>query len=350
MKVTTNYTNWRRNMKLGLLTGVIGNHSRGEAFDIAQQLGLDAVELGTGEFASDWHVGLDDLLSTPSAVEALKHDLSSRGLELSALSCHSNPLHPNPAYAQRAQDVVRKTVLAAEMLGVERICLFAGCPGTPDGGEYPNWVSTGWPTYFTELLEWQWAEKVVPFWKEHAAFAAEHHVKLAFEMHPGDCVFNMQTLLRLREACGSNVGANFDPSHLWWQLSDPLVVARELGERGMLYHVHAKDTYIDLGRTAVDGVLATTPQEDPGRSWRFATVGYGHDAVFWKELASTLRVVGYEGVLSIEHEDPLAPVMEGLERTVKLLRDALWSEPSASLSWLTDPPNLTTLELQGKTR
>lgn len=337
-------------MKLGLLTGVIGNYGRAEAFGIARELGVDAVELGTGEFASDWHVGLDEIVSSSSAVEALQQDLSSHELEISALSCHCNALHPNPVYAERALEVYRKTVVAADKLGVKQICLFAGCPGTPDGGEYPNWVSTGWPTYFTELLEWQWAEKIIPFWKEQAAFAAEHDVLLAFEMHPGDCVFNMETLLRLREACGENVGANFDPSHLWWQLADPLVVARELGELGILYHMHAKDTYIDLGRAARDGVLATTDQDDPKRSWRFATVGYGHDATFWKELVSTLRLVGYEGVLSIEHEDPLAPVMEGLERTVKFLREAIWSEPSASLAWLVDPPNLTTLEHEAAQR
>ncbi len=335
-------------MKLGLLTGVLGNHERAEAFAIAQRIGLDAVELGTGEFSSDWHVGLDEIVSDPAAVARLQDDLSTHGLELSALSCHCNALHPNAAYAERAQEVYRKTVLAAEALGAEQICLFAGCPGTPDGGEYPNWVSTGWPSYFAELLDWQWEERIVPFWKEHAAFAAEHNVRLAFEMHPGDCVYNLATLLRLREACGDNVGANFDPSHLWWQLSDPLVVVRELGDRGMLYHVHAKDTYIDVDRAARDGVLATLPHEDPNRSWRFATVGYGHDATFWKQLAATLRVVGYEGVVSIEHEDPLAPVMEGLERTVALLRDALWGEPSASLAWLTDPPNLTTLERQAQ--
>jgi sugar phosphate isomerase/epimerase len=331
-------------MKIGLLTGVIGNHERAEAFQLARELGLDAVELGTGEFASDWHVGLDRIVAEQAAVDELRRDLEANGLEISALSCHANPLHPNPAYAARAQEVFRKTVIAAERLSVAQICLFAGCPGTPDGGEYPNWVSTGWPTYFTELLDWQWSERIIPFWREHAAFAAEHGIRLAFEMHPGDCVFNLETLLRLREACGDNVGANFDPSHLWWQLSDPLVVIRELGDRGILYHVHAKDTYIDTARTARDGVLATTAQEDPRRAWRFATVGYGHDAAFWKQMVSMLRLVGYEGVLSIEHEDPLAPVLQGLQRTVTLLRDAIWTEPSASLSWLTDPPNLTSIE------
>jgi len=331
-------------MKIGLLTGVIGNHGREDAFAIAQQLGLDAVELGTGEFASDWHVGLSEIVANDGAVETLKHDLAVHDLELSALSCHCNPLHPNPQYAERAQNVYRHTVLAAELLEVEQICLFAGCPGTPDGGEYPNWVSTGWPGYFTELLEWQWSKRIIPFWKEQATFAGEHGVRLAFEMHPGDCVFNLETLLRLRDACGDNVGANFDPSHLWWQLADPLVVARELGERGILYHCHAKDTTLDLECTARNGVLATTEQTDPKRAWRFATVGYGHDATFWKQLVNVFRLVGYEGVLSIEHEDPLAPVMEGLERTVALLRDAIWTEPSAALEWLTDPPTLTTLE------
>jgi len=331
-------------VKLGLLTGVLGNKTRSEAFAVAQRLGLDCVELGSGEFSSDWHLGLDDIVNDPAAAGRLGAELSSHGLEISALSCHGNPLHPNPAYSERAVAVYRKTVLAAEILGVQQICLFAGCPGTPDGGEYPNWVSIRWPSYFNELLEWQWSERIVPFWNEQALFASEHNVRLAFEMHPGDCVFNMETLLRLRSECGENVGANFDPSHLWWQLADPLVVARELGDRGMLYHVHAKDTLLDLHNAARNGVLTLLPEDDPGRPWRFTTVGYGHDATFWKELVSILRLAGYEGVLSIEHEDPLAPVDEALERTVKFLRDAIWTEPSASLSWLVDPPSLTTLE------
>jgi sugar phosphate isomerase/epimerase len=331
-------------MKLGLLTGVLGNHDRAGAFDIAADLGLDAVELGTGEFTSDWHVGLDSIVDDPKAVEAMRNDLQSRGLEISALSCHSNPLHPNPAYAERAGAVFRKTVLAAENLGVDTIVLFAGCPGTPDGGEYPNWISCGWPGYFSELLEWQWEEKIIPFWREGAQYAADHGVRLAFEPHPGDVVFNPPGMRRLREGCGENVGVNFDPSHLWWQGMDPLVVLDELGRAGMLFHVHAKDTYIDEARARRDGLLATSDPEADGRSWRFATLGYGHDVVFWRQMASVLRTVGYEGVVSIEHEDPVAPVMEALERTVKLLREALWHEPSAELSWLTDPPALTTLE------
>jgi sugar phosphate isomerase/epimerase len=333
-------------MKLGLLTGVLGDNDREAAFDICAKLGLDAVELGTGEFSSDWHVGLDAMVDDPGHVEQMKRDLDARNLEISALSCHGNPLHPNPAYAERAGDVFRKTVLAAENLGVRNVVLFAGCPGTPDGGEYPNWVSTGWPGYFEELLEWQWEEKIIPFWTENAAWAGEHGVRLAFEPHPGDCVFNGPSMRRLRERCGENVGVNFDPSHLWWQGMDPLVVAEELGKAGMLFHVHAKDTFIDETAAARDGLLATSAPESPGRSWRFATIGWGHDVVFWRKLGAVLRSVGYDGVVSIEHEDPLAPIEEGLERSVEILRAAMWSTPSASLSWLTDPPTLTTLEKQ----
>ena len=201
------------------------------------------------------------MVDDPGAVVEMQRDLDARNLEISALSCHGNPLHPNPEYAERAGAVFRKTVIAAGKLGVRQVVLFAGCPGTPDGGEYPNWVSTGWPGYFEELLEWQWEEKIIPFWKEGAAFAAEHGVRLAFEPHPGDCVFNGPTMRRLREGCGENVGVNFDPSHLWWQGMDPLVVAEELGRAGMLFHVHAKDTYIDRAVAARDGLLATSAPE-----------------------------------------------------------------------------------------
>src|SRR5207245_2423379 len=163
------------------------DRSRVEAFDIVVELGLDAVELGAGEFVPDWHLGLDEVISDRPAAEALKKDLSSRGLILSALSCHANPLHPNPVEAKRADECFRKTVKAAEILEVDCICLFAGCPGSPDGDEYPNWVICGWPPYFLETLEWQWSERIIPYWSEAATFAAKHNIRLAFEMHTGDC-------------------------------------------------------------------------------------------------------------------------------------------------------------------
>src|SRR5581483_5873902 len=144
-------------MKLGLLTGVLGALDRASAFARVKQLGFDAVELGTGEFTTDAHAGLDRL-GEDAAVADLRADLDEAGLELSALSCHGNPLHPQEAYAARADGVLRRTIDAASALGVENVVCFSGCPGEPDG-HYPNWITTPWPGYFADLLEWQWAER-----------------------------------------------------------------------------------------------------------------------------------------------------------------------------------------------
>jgi sugar phosphate isomerase/epimerase len=332
-------------VKIGVLTAVLGDRDRQSAFAHVKALGFDAVELGTGEFTTDVHAGLDQL-TDPAAVSALQRDLSVEGLELSALSCHNNALHPQTEYAARADLVFRRTVEAASALGVENVVVFSGCPGEP-GGNYPNWVSTGWPGYFDDLLEWQWSESVIPYWTEAATFAQERGVRIAIEMHPGMVVYNLPTLLRLREACGPAVGANFDPSHLWWQGMDPLLVARELAHAGALFHIHAKDTYIDKGLVHRNGVLETSSHLVPERSWRFTTMGHGHDLVFWRALVSQLRSVGYDGVLSVEHEDPFAPVDEALARSVEILRDSIWREESAHMAWLVDhdPPYTSTTSL-----
>ncbi len=326
-------------MKLGLLTGVLGDRDRKSAFAYIKQLGFDAVELGTGEFTTDVHAGLERLVDGGPGIAELRDDLATAGLEISALSCHGNPVHPNAAYAARADDVYRKTVAAASALGVENVIVFSGCPGEPGGGDVPNWVCTPWPTYFAELLDWQWSERVIPYWSEAARFAREHGCRIAVEMHPGMSVYNLPTLLQLREACGPEIGANFDPSHLWWQGMDPLLVVRELAHAGAMFHVHAKDTALDHIAIARSGVLETTSNRMYERAWRFATIGHGHDLAFWRGLVSQLRAVGYDGVLSVEHEDALAPVEEALERSASILKSCIWREPSADVAWLSDPPS-----------
>ena len=246
-------------MKLGILTGVLGAFERKAAFARAKELGFDAVELGTGEFTTDVHAGLERLGQDSAAVAELQTDLADAGLELSALSCHGNPLHPQEPYATRADDILRRTIAAASALGVENVVCFSGCPGEP-GGQYPNWITTPWPGYFDDLLEWQWAEQLIPYWTDVAAYAAEKGVRIAIEMHPGMSVYNLPTLLRLRDACGPAIGANYDPSHLWWQGMDPILVLRETARAGALFHVHAKDTFIDpLGRRALRSARERIP-------------------------------------------------------------------------------------------
>lgn len=319
-------------MKLGVLTVLYQDQPLEKVLDHLAEMGIEAVELGTGGWPGDAHCRPAELLEDRSKLAALKKAVADRGMFISALSCHGNPLHPDASLAGEYDRVYRQTVRLAAELEVPVVNLFSGCPGDSEQAKYPNWVVCAWPPEFGEILQWQWENKVVPYWQEAGRFAQERGVKLAFEMHPGFVVYNPATLLRLREAVGPVVGANFDPSHLFWQGIDPVVAIRAL--KDAIYHVHAKDTLIDPSNACLNGVLDTTPYgEVAKRAWSFRTVGFGHDQLTWRTIVSTLRLVGYDYVLSIEHEDPLLSVEEGLGRAVAFLKDVLLVEPPATMWW-----------------
>ena len=243
-------------------------------------------------------------------------------------------MHPNKEIAREFDESIRKTILLAEKLGIHQINTFSGCPGDHEGAKYPNWVTCPWPNDFSTILEWQWNEVLIPYWKDLVAFSKAHGVdKIALELHPGFCVYNTESLLRLREAVGPEIGANFDPSHLIWQGMDPVASIRALGDA--IFHFHAKDTKIDKYNTAVNGVLDTKPYGDEiHRSWVFRTIGYGNDALYWKDIISNLRMVGYDWAISIEHEDSLMSKYEGLTKAVKFLKDVLITEDTGAMWWV----------------
>jgi sugar phosphate isomerase/epimerase len=259
--------------------------------------------------------------------------VGSRGLEISALSCHGNPLHPDRAVAEAHDANFRSTVRLAAEIGVQTVITFSGCPGDSDTSQRPNWVTCPWPTDFADILAWQWKEKVTPYWTEAAAFARDHGVRVAIELHPGFVAYHTESFWRLREIGGDTIGVNFDPSHLFWQGMDPLVCAREL--KDAIYHVHMKDTWLDQPNIARNGVLDTKPYTDEvNRSWIFRTVGYGHGQQFWRSLVSELRLAGYDGALSIEHEDSLMSVNEGFTKAVKFLKDVVIEETAGKAWWV----------------
>ena len=211
---------------------------------------------------------------------------------------------------------------------------FSGCPGDCETAKYPNWVTCPWPDDFSKILKWQWEDILLPYWHQTASFAKEHGVtRIAFEMHPGFCVYNPETMLRIRSEVGDILGANFDPSHLIWQGIDPVAAIRELS--GAIYHVHAKDTKIDKYNTARHGVLDTKHYGDEvNRSWIFRTVGYGNSEAYWRDLISALRLAGYDRVLSIEHEDSLMSLDEGLKKAVEFLKPLIIDEPKpGTMGW-----------------
>ena len=319
-------------MKIGLLTVLFQDRPLEEVLDLAAELGLGAVEIGTGGYPGKAHADPDVLLADGGKRKALQDAVSSRGLTISALSCHGNAVHPDKEFARKSHEDWRKTAQLAELMEVPVVISFSGCPGGSPSDRYPNWVTCPWPDDFLKVLDYQWNKVLVPYWKEEEAYAKEHGVKIALEMHPGMCVYNPETAQKLRAATGESLGVNFDPSHLFWQGIDPIQAVRSLGET--IFHVHAKDTRVDRLNTGLNGVLDTKPYSDEiHRSWLFRSVGYGHDYDFWKDLVSNLRLVGYDYVLSIEHEDSLMSSAEGLRKAVECLKACVITEAPGAMFW-----------------
>ena len=322
-------------MKLSVLANLYGSKSLEETLQILTGLGVHTVELGAGGYPGKAHCNPAELLADPAKYDEFIATLKKYDVEVCALACHGNALHPDKAIAESFDTDFRNAVLLAEKMGVDTVITFSGCPGDHEGAKYPNWVTCPWPEDFLAILDWQWNEKVIPYWQEVGAFALAHNVPhIAFEMHPGFCVYNPATLLRLREAVGPVIGANFDPSHLIWQGMDPVAAIRAL--EGAIYHFHAKDTKIDKYNTAKFGVLDTKSYADEiHRSWIFRSVGYGNGLDYWRDIISNLRLVGYDKVMSIEHEDSLMSADEGLSKAVAFLKESLIREPSPTgMHWL----------------
>ena len=321
-------------VRLGVFTVLYSGTPFEEVLDRLAGLGVQAVELGTGGHPGTAHCDPDELLADESKVRALRRAVESRGMVISALSQHANPLHPDAAVARTAHETWRKTAQLAGLLEVSVVNAFSGCPGDHDGAVHPNWVTSPWPPEYSDILEWQWTEKVIPYWSDEAAFARSAGVRIALEMHPGFVVYNNESLFRLRDAAGPEIGANFDPSHLFWQQADPVEAIKELGAAGALFHVHAKDTYVDRGNVVRNGVIDTKDYTRfLERAWTFRTVGYGQGEKVWRDMVSALRMVGYDHVMSIEHEDGLMSVDEGLEKAVAFLSSIMLKDSDQAEMW-----------------
>lgn len=327
-------------MKLGVFNPIFGNLSLKELLETLPALGLEAVELRSGpvdrrEIAAGRYPGQaqcdpEVLLADRGRLEAFRNAFDAAGIQISAYSCHGNPVHPNRSQAEVYHAAFERSVRLAEATAVEVVVVFSGTPGGSPQDPTPNWITYTWPPEYAEALEYQWNEVLIPYWKKAAAFARAHGVKIAVEAHPGFSVYNLGSFLRLREAVGETIGLNFDPSHLFWQGVDVVRMIRAL--EGMIYHVHAKDTYLDPVNLPVKGVLDLSP-ELKDRPWYFRSVGYGMGEKVWRDIVSALRTSGYDYVLSIEHEDALASRVEGVKKAIGVLRQAILSEAAGGTSW-----------------
>jgi sugar phosphate isomerase/epimerase len=319
-------------MRVGVFTPLLSQLPLAAVLDKLKALRIDAVELGTGNYPGDAHCKLA-MLENASELAEFTKVLAGNGISISALSSHGNPLHPDQQRATLDREVSRKTILLAEKLGVPVVVDFSGCPGDSPNATAPNWVTCPWPPEYLKVLEWQWNAIVAPYWIEHTKFAADHGVKIAIEMHPGFVVYSPETMLRLRSIAGPSVGCNFDPSHLFWQNIDPIAAVRILNDA--IFHVHAKDTQMYPANLPLTGVLDTKMYtQERERGWIFRTCGYGHGAEWWKEFISTLRMFGYDYVLSIEHEDSLLSPEEGLTKAADFLNGIIIREQPGAAWWV----------------
>lgn len=321
-------------MKLGVFTVLFSDKKFEDMLDHVKASGLDAVEIGTGGYPGGAHCNLDELLADEAKRSAYLKAVEDRGLTISAFSCHGNPLTPDQAFAKESDETLRKTIELAGLTGVPVVNCFSGTPGDHENAKAPNWPVAPWPTEYSDVLEWQWEEKLIPYWKEIGALAEKNNVKIGIELHAGFLVHTPYTMLKLREKTSPAIGANLDPSHLWWQGIDPVAAIKILGAENAIHHFHAKDTYIDQDNVDMYGLTDMQPYGNiKTRAWNFRSVGCGHGLEEWSNIISALRIAGYDYVVSIEHEDPIMSIDEGFARAVNSLKAVNISESPTDMWW-----------------
>jgi sugar phosphate isomerase/epimerase len=312
-------------MKLGFVSDSLGNLPFATMMDHAQRLGVQGVEVNTCGWSTAPHCDMNALLASAGKRRDFAKAFADRGLEIISFNANGNPLHPtDPAQGQGLRDTIR----LAGAMGIKTVCTMSGLPAGNANDTMPNWVVSSWPPETQAILRYQWEEKLIPFWTEIVALARENGVeKIALELHGNQVVYNVPSLLKLRAAVGPVIGANLDPSHLFWMGADPLIAAEALGQA--IYHVHAKDTFLNAPKQSTTSLLENGSLMDiPARSWSYITLGFGHGEEWWRKFCYRLKMGGYDGWLSIEHEDVLLNGLEGLEKSVALLQGVMPSAPA----------------------
>jgi len=310
-------------MKLGFVSDSLGGLPLTELLDHARRMGVCGIEINTCGWSTGPHFDLSEMLGNTPAQTTFRNALNDHGLEIISLNANGNPLHPTDTAQGEG---LKNTIRVAGEMGIKTVCTMSGLPAGSPSDTMPNWVVSSWPPETQDILRYQWDEELIPFWQEIVALAQQNGVeRIALELHGNQCVYNVPSLLKLRSAVGPVIGANLDPSHLFWMGADPLVAAEELGDA--IYHVHAKDTLLNAPVQATTSLLENgSLMDNPARSWSYVTLGFGHGEAWWRQFLYRLKMAGYDGWLSIEHEDVLLNSLEGLEKSVGLLQAIMPSQ------------------------
>lgn len=307
-------------MKLGFVSDSLGGLPFADVLSHAQRMGVSGIEVNTCGWSTAPHFDLRGMLGNTGKQKAFKQQFADRGLEIISLNANGNPLHPTDLAQGEG---LRNTIRVAGEMGIKTVCTMSGLPAGNATDTMPNWVVSSWPPETQAILRYQWEEKLLPFWTEIVALAKSCSVeRIALELHGNQCVYNVPSLLKLRQMVSPTIGANLDPSHLFWMGADPLLAAEALGDA--IYHVHAKDTFLNAPKQATTSLLENGSLMDiPARSWSYITLGFGHGEEWWRQFCYRLKMAGYDGWLSIEHEDVLLNSLEGLEKSVALLQGVM---------------------------
>ncbi len=319
-------------MRIGVFSDSLPKLPRRRMLAWCAERGITDVELGVGAWGP-WPRPHLDLATIGERAERdrLAGELKEHGITLAAVNAAGNLLHPDPAKRQDAQARFRAAVDLAVAFGVKRVITMSGCPAGAGGGGlgvFPCWATSADDE---RLFAWQLEHEVGPFWRHTSEWLARAapEVMVCLEMHPGVTIFSTAGFQALAPYVGRNIGLNLDPSHFWWQGIDPLTVVETLGER--IGWMHGKDTLLHPERIRRHGVLHFAPPSDPSQApWHFAPVGEGRDAAAWSALLAATRRAGYDGVISIEHEDPRYDGEEGTERSIAGLKRALGGMQAAA--------------------
>lgn len=327
-------------MKLGAYTAVLHDKPIAEALAVLRDIGLTSAEINSGGFLPAPHLPIADIQVSQGARQDYLGMFADAGMTLTALNCNGNPLHPDPQVRDKHAQDVRDAIKLGALLGVKRVVTMSGLPGTDPGAQLPAWSIMPWDSSYLDARDYQWNEVAIPYWRDIQARAADADVKVCIEMHPHNVVYNPATMLRLAtEIDATHVGAEMDPSHLFWQGIDPIAAVEALD--GLVYNAAAKDTRINEA-AKVNGVLddrhGRVQPDDPkavslgGRytlstwpensSWDFVAVGRGHDVAFWGRFLAALQQVDPDIAVNIEHEDAELGQLEGLQFAAKTLLEA----------------------------
>ena len=312
-------------MKLGANTGFLKAFEFEEGLDWCQRFGIVAVEVYSVG-ASRPYCDTERLLKDEGGRNRWVDAYASHGIELYSFSAHGQPLTPDKERAAAYSSDFVNACKLAEKVGVTRMVLVAGLPEAAEGDRQPNWIVHTDTADFDKALEWQWNERLLPYWREHGKIARDHGVTLCFEMQINDMIHSPEKMRRLADELGSVVACNFDVSHMWVQGIDPMQAIHYLGD--LIQNVHLKDTLIHQPNCRLHGMFDTALLgEYRKRSWTFAQPGYGHGEQVWRELLTTLRFIGYDGILSLEMESEYMEMREGLQRAAQFIKPLMLERP-----------------------